>query len=84
MGKETLIMFFGAWVAVESFLGFPLLWDEVIYGILGVCIVLLGILLRRDALRRRARHAQRAETFAENAPEVEEEIAPEVDETSSV
>ena len=57
MGKETLIMFFGLWVAVESYLGLPLSWDEIILAILGIAIVVLGILLARDA---RARHAERS------------------------
>ncbi len=71
MGKETLIIFLGAWVAVESFLGFPLQWDVIILAILGVAIVGLGILLRRDAIARRSLRARRSETFVENVPQEE-------------
>ena len=73
MGKETLIIFLGAWVAVQSFLGFPLQWDEVALAILGVAILGLGVLLRRDAIARRAPRARRTETFVENVP-VQEEV----------
>jgi hypothetical protein len=68
MGKETLIMFLGAWVAVQSFLGFPLLWDRIILAILGIGIVGLGILLRREGVARRGGRVRRSETFVENTP----------------
>lgn len=69
MGKETLIIFLGAWVAVQSFLGFPLQWDIIILAVLGVAILGLGILLRRDALARRGPRALHIETFVENVPQ---------------
>jgi hypothetical protein len=68
MGKETLVIFLGIWVALQSFLGFPLQWDLVILAILGVAILGLGILLRRDALLRNAPRTHHTETFAENVP----------------
>ena len=68
MGKETLIIFLGAWVAVQSFLGFPLLWDEVMLAVLGVAILALGISLHRDASARRAARMRHAESHTERAP----------------
>ena len=56
----------GALVAVLPFLGFPSSWDTVLFFILGVCIVALGIALRRKQV------AQRPEVkpthFAESLP----------------
>lgn len=60
-------MFLGAWVAAQSFLGFPLKWDEVTFVILGICIVGLGMLIRRDRQQHQAVH--HAETFVEHMPE---------------
>lgn len=71
MGKETLIMFLGAWVAVQSFVGLPLLWDRIVLAILGVVIIGLGILLRREGIARRGGRVRRSETFVENAPAVD-------------
>jgi hypothetical protein len=74
MGKETLIIFLGAWVALQSFLGFPLQWDMIMLAILGIAILGLGVLLRRDAIARRTHHTPHAETFIENTPEDPEVI----------
>lgn len=71
MGKDILVIIFGAWVAIQSFLGLPLFWDTIVYVILGLCIVGLGVLLRRDSLHRRENETRQSETFAENAPSVE-------------
>lgn len=75
MGKQTLVMFFGVWVAVQSFLGLPLAWDRVIFALLGVAILGLGILLRYDAMMH-LRSGKHAETFVENEPEKSQSEAP--------
>ena len=71
MGKETLIIFLGAWVAVQSFLGFPLGWDMVIYAILGIIIVGLGVMMQRELVMRRGSRARHTEAFVENAPQMD-------------
>ena len=53
MTLDTLIMLFGAFVILEPQLGFPTDWDSVILFIVGVCIVGLGIAVRRRGLRDR-------------------------------
>jgi len=45
-------MFLGVWVAVQSFLGFPIAWDMVILAVLGTALLCLGIILRHEALVR--------------------------------
>lgn len=52
MTLDALIMLTGTFVALLPFLGFPLKWDNVILVILGVCIVILGIAVRRRGKRR--------------------------------
>ncbi|MBP9757511.1 MAG: hypothetical protein KBD06_02835 [Candidatus Pacebacteria bacterium] len=54
MTLDSLIMLGGVLVAVLPFLGFPNLWDTVIFVILGVIIVSLGIVVRRRTPRRTA------------------------------
>ena len=70
MGKEVLIVLLGIWVALQSFLGFPLWIDEVLFGVLGLSIATLGFVLYRES----AVLHRHADTFAEHTPEVEDEI----------
>lgn len=58
MGKQTLIMILGVWVAIQSFLGLPLAFDRVVFALLGIAILGLGILLRHDALTREKHEGQ--------------------------
>lgn len=55
MGKETLIIALGTWVAVVPFLGFPVSWDRVLFTISGIMLVVLGILVWRDEIAREPR-----------------------------
>lgn len=48
-------MLLGALVALVPFLGFPNSWDRIIFLVLGGLVVGLGIVLRRNAVARRAR-----------------------------
>lgn len=70
MTIDALIMFAGALVALMPFLGFPVRWDTVIFFVLGVCIVSLGIAVRRQRVRRSERldHSQHV-PFAESVPQ---------------
>ena len=47
MTLDALIMLAGAFVIVLPFLGFPTNWDTALLVIVGVCIVGLGIVVRR-------------------------------------
>lgn len=72
MSIDALIMFSGALVAVLPFLGFPNSWDKAILFVVGMVIVGLGVLVRRNAHRALfAKHAmkRRAESFVETSPE---------------
>ena len=40
-------MLAGAFVAILPFLGFPTSWDKVLLFITGVCVIVLGIIVRR-------------------------------------
>lgn len=66
MTTDALIILCGSLVAVLPFLGFPGSWDTIFFFILGVCIVALGIAVRRKHV------AQRPEVkpthFAESQP----------------
>jgi len=55
MTLDALIMFFGAFVAVLPFLGFPNSWDNVLFLCAGIVIVVLGIVVRRRLNQKTAR-----------------------------
>ena len=55
MSLDTLIMAVGAFVAVLPFLGFPSSWDNVMFFIAGVIVVVLGIVVRRRIPRKTPR-----------------------------
>ena len=48
MTTDTLIMFAGAAVALLPYLGFPNSWDSVFFLILGIFVIALGIVVRRN------------------------------------
>ena len=52
MSKEMLVMVLGVWIIIVPYLGVPSSWKGIIYIISGLLIVLVGFLLRTDALRR--------------------------------
>ena len=52
MTLDALIMLLGAFVALLPFLGFPNDWDTVLLLISGICIVALGIAVRRRMNRK--------------------------------
>lgn len=67
MTIEALIVFLGIIVTVLPFLGFPLAIDNVILVALGICVILLGIVVRRRA-QRRSSLAARTGTYADSVP----------------
>lgn len=52
MTLDALVMLAGAIVAVLPFLGFPLSWDHAILFITGLCVIALGIVVRRRLSQR--------------------------------
>lgn len=52
MSKEIGVVMLGVFVAVLPFLGFPESWRVVLFIFSGLAIVLLGLFLRGDHLRR--------------------------------
>ncbi len=48
MTTDTLIMFAGAAIAILPYLGFPNSWDSVFFLVLGVFVIALGIVVRRN------------------------------------
>lgn len=68
MTLDTLIMLSGACVALLPYLGLPNSWDSVLLVILGVCIIALGVVVRRQGPRGSRAHA-RASHIVEHMPE---------------
>jgi hypothetical protein len=66
MTTDALIILAGTVVAVLPFLGFPTSWDTALFFILGVCIIALGIAVRRKQVARRTE--VKPTLFAESLP----------------
>lgn len=66
MTLDTLIMFFGAFVALLPFLGFPIQWDTVLLLLSGVIIIGLGVAVRRRGL---STPQKKNTTYVEHAPQ---------------
>jgi hypothetical protein len=47
MSLDTLVMFTGGVIAILPLLGFPLAWDRPVFFILGICVIVLGVVVRR-------------------------------------
>lgn len=65
MTLDTLIMSFGALVAILPFMGFPNSWDRIIFFVLGSIVVGLGIAVRR----RVPPPQQKVSTYTESTPD---------------
>lgn len=50
MSKDVAIIVLGIWIAIVPFLGFPGLWETIIYVVSGLGVVLMTFLLRRDII----------------------------------
>lgn len=47
MSLDALIILVGAVVALLPFSGFPISWDHAMFFILGLCVIALGVVVRR-------------------------------------
>jgi hypothetical protein len=73
MSKEMLVIALGVWIIlVRTFLGVPGEWQTLIFIATGVVLVIIGFLLRGEALGRSSSRARQgrgsAYTFVENSP----------------
>lgn len=73
MTLDALIMLAGGFVAVLPFLGFPNSWDTILFFLAGVCIIGLGIAVRRRLPAGQAGTGSKStrgngEAFVENIP----------------
>ena len=48
MSKSSLLLLLGGIVLITSFLGIPSSWKTISFSVLGVLIVIVALLLRRD------------------------------------
>ncbi len=48
MSKNSSLLLFGGLVVIVSFLGIPSSWKTIIFSLLGVLIITVTLLLRRD------------------------------------
>ncbi|MDR3570868.1 MAG: hypothetical protein P4L81_01575 [Candidatus Pacebacteria bacterium] len=67
MTLDTVIMLFGAFVAVLPFLQFPQDWTDFFAFVAGIIIIGLGIAVRRRGLRHNLA-ADQAQLFTEAGP----------------
>ena len=69
MTTNKIIVLLGLVVAAMPFLGFPHAWEDAVFITSGVLIVALSLLnlWQRKILKKLSDHAERADTFTENA-----------------
>lgn len=79
MTLDALIMAAGGFIVALPFLGFPHSWDTWLYSIVGVCVVGLGIALRRRGGKpittSHDTSTTKKKSFVESAPQQRGEIA---------
>ena len=69
MSKEMAVILLGVWVIVATQLGIPSHpWLTIVFALSGLAIVIVGFLLRADALTRGGSRSQH-HTFVENLPD---------------
>ena len=68
MTLDALIMALGAFVAILPFLGFPIKWDTALLVAVGIIIIVLGIVVRRRGLGRRAGAPRNGSSYVESTP----------------
>jgi len=73
MVKISSIFVLGLFVALMPFSGFPIAWKNTLYILLGLAIVVLSVLIRRElheVLRRlHDSHEIKTDTFSQNSPQ---------------
>ena len=77
MVKISTIFILGIVIALAQFLGLPMSWKNLIYGISGVLIAVLSFLIRKElheVLRQLHSDEVKTNTFSENSPRQEKEV----------
>lgn len=72
MTLDALIMTTGGFIVALPFLGFPRSWDTVLYFIAGVCVIALGVAVRRRGSHLVKPHvpvSNQKKSFVENVPQ---------------
>lgn len=66
MRKEKTLFIVGLWVAVLSYLGFPVLWRKILFLITGIAIMYLAYLFYIEVKARLAKDSNQSKTFVDN------------------
>lgn len=69
MSKETTVIALGVWVMVMPYLGIPRAWLTAFMILTAIGFVVLGFLLRAEALSRTARRTGSHHPFVEHVPQ---------------
>ena len=48
MSKRQILILIGVWVIVFTFLGFPIVWQQILAVITGVAMIILAYVMRQD------------------------------------
>lgn len=70
MRKEKALFILGLFIAVLSYLGFPLIWKNILFSISGVLIIYLSYLFYIESRARILRRTNQSKTFVDNVDSV--------------
>jgi hypothetical protein len=66
MRKEKALFIIGIWVAVLSFLGFPVFWKKILFLLTGIALMYLAYLFYLEVKARLVKHIEHSKTFVDN------------------
>jgi hypothetical protein len=66
MRKEKTLFIIGLWVALLSFLGFPVFIKKILFLLTGIAIMYLAYLFYLEVKVRLAKHIEHSKTFVDN------------------
>jgi len=49
MRKERIVLLLGIWVAILPYLGFPMLWKNILFTLSGLGLMFVSFLIYREA-----------------------------------
>lgn len=65
MSKSRLLFIFGVLIAVLPYLGFPLLWKNILFSIFGLGLALFAYIMNRESKIKKNKES--FENFSENS-----------------
>jgi len=74
MSKEVAVITLGIWAIIMPYLGIPRAWLTMLLVLTGLGLMVLGFLLRAEALSRGPRPVNRHSPFVEHIPHTEKEV----------